>query len=147
MVRDNTSSVKAQPFPPTPQSNRTGIFCLYNNTRFFRGSIYNFLPQNLPFTLCPNIVYWSFRVRDGFPISRIESFGCTYGLNNVSEVVNKSGVPSVRILLNTGGYVESRTTVSCPFKEEMLQPCLASSTTLWSSLNPASSRISSSRIS
>ncbi|KAH8021722.1 hypothetical protein HPB51_016386 [Rhipicephalus microplus] len=105
MVRDNTSSVKAQTFPSTPQSNHTGIFCLYI-TRFFRASIYNFLPQNLPFTLCPNIVYWSFGVRDGFSISRIDSFDCTYGLNNVSEVVNKSGVPGVRILLITGGYVE-----------------------------------------
>ncbi|KAL1419730.1 hypothetical protein MTO96_024998 [Rhipicephalus appendiculatus] len=106
MVDDKTSSVKAQTSPPVSQSNRTGIFCLYNNTRFYRGGKYDFLPQNLPFTLCPNIVYWSFGVRDGFPISRVESFDRTYGLEKLSEVVNKSRVPGVRILLTMGGYLE-----------------------------------------
>ncbi|KAH7948016.1 hypothetical protein HPB52_017730 [Rhipicephalus sanguineus] len=106
VVNDSTGQVNPQNSPPLPQSNLSGIFCLYNNTRFYRGGIYDFLPQNIPFALCPNIVYWSFGVRDGVPISRVESFDRNYGLEKLSEVANRSGVPDVRILLTIGGYLE-----------------------------------------
>ncbi|KAL1480273.1 hypothetical protein MTO96_051171 [Rhipicephalus appendiculatus] len=94
-----------RPLPSSPKSNLTSIFCLYNNTRFYRGGTYDFLPQNLPFSLCRNIVYWSFGVRDGVPISRVESFDRMYGLDKFSEVASRSGVPDVRILLAIGGYI------------------------------------------
>ncbi|KAH7948017.1 hypothetical protein HPB52_017731 [Rhipicephalus sanguineus] len=106
MVNDSTGQVNPQNSPPLRQSNLSGIFCLYNNTRFYRGGIYDFLPQNIPFALCPNIVYWSFGVMDGVPISRVESFERNYGLEKLSEVANRSGVPDVRILLTMGGYLE-----------------------------------------
>ncbi|KAH7948015.1 hypothetical protein HPB52_017729 [Rhipicephalus sanguineus] len=87
-------------------SRGTGIFCLYNNTRFYRGGNYDFLPQNIPFALCRNIVYWSFGVRDGIPISRSENFDRTYGLDKLSELANRSNVPDIRILLTMGGFLE-----------------------------------------
>ncbi|KAL1441499.1 hypothetical protein MTO96_008471 [Rhipicephalus appendiculatus] len=105
-VRDDTGQVNPHPSPTAAQSNLTGIFCLYNNTRFHRVGTSDFLPQNLPFSLCRNIVYWSFGVKDGVPISRVESFDRTYGLERLREVANKSGFPGVNILLTLGGYIE-----------------------------------------
>ncbi|KAL1441498.1 hypothetical protein MTO96_008470 [Rhipicephalus appendiculatus] len=105
-VRDDTGQVNPHPSPTAAQSNRTGIFCLYNNTRFLRVGTSDFLPQNLPFSLCRNIVYWSFGVKDGVPISRVESFDRKYGLERLREVANKSGFPDVGILLTVGGYIE-----------------------------------------
>ncbi|KAL1441493.1 hypothetical protein MTO96_008465 [Rhipicephalus appendiculatus] len=106
MVSGANGSVIPQTSHTVAPSRRTGFFCLYNNTRFSRGGIYDFLPQNLPFSLCESIVYWSFGVRDGVPISRLESFDRTYGLERLREVANKSGFPGVKILLTIGGYIE-----------------------------------------
>ncbi|KAH7948162.1 hypothetical protein HPB52_018914 [Rhipicephalus sanguineus] len=106
LVSDATGQVNPQNSPLSPRSNLSVIFCLYNNTRFYRNGTYDFLPQNIPFALCRNIVYWSFGVRDGVPISRVESFDRTYRLDKLSEVANRSGVPDVRILLTMGGYLE-----------------------------------------
>ncbi|KAL1432718.1 hypothetical protein MTO96_012931 [Rhipicephalus appendiculatus] len=105
MVEDDTGQVHPRTSPSSPKSNLTSIFCLYNNTRFHRIGTYDFLPQNLPFSLCRNIVYWSFGVKDGVPISRVESFDRKYGLDKFSEVANSSGVSDVRILLAIGGYI------------------------------------------
>ncbi|KAL1414677.1 hypothetical protein MTO96_000799 [Rhipicephalus appendiculatus] len=106
MVKDDTGQVQPHTSRTAFHSNRTGVFCLYNNTRFHRVGTFDFLPQNLPFSLCRNIVYWSFGVRDGVPISRVESFDRKYGLDKFSEVANISGFPDVRILLAIGGYIK-----------------------------------------
>ncbi|KAL3204771.1 hypothetical protein MRX96_011744 [Rhipicephalus microplus] len=106
MVKDNTTEVHPQTSPPSMQSSLTRVYCLYNNTKFYRGGTYDFLPQNLPFYLCRNVVYWSFGVRDGVPISRVESFDRKYGLEKLSEVAHRSGARNVQILLAVGGYIE-----------------------------------------
>ncbi|KAH8022497.1 hypothetical protein HPB51_025060 [Rhipicephalus microplus] len=105
-VTDNITSVNPLTSPSQRPSRSYNTFCLYNNSRFHRGRDYDFLPQNIPFNYCRSIVYWSYGIRDGVPVSRAETFDRMYGLEKLSDIANKSGVPGIRILLGVGGYTE-----------------------------------------
>ncbi|KAH7946817.1 hypothetical protein HPB52_004439 [Rhipicephalus sanguineus] len=105
-INPMSNSVKPQNSPSLSPSRRSNIFCLYNNSGYYKGGIFDFLPQNIPFSHCQNIVYWSFGIRDGVPISRDEAFERKYGLEKLSDIANKSGFPDVKLLLTVGGYSE-----------------------------------------
>ncbi|KAH7938548.1 hypothetical protein HPB49_025078 [Dermacentor silvarum] len=105
-INDHAHLVSPQRSPPLSQSRRPNIFCLYNNTRFHRGGNHDFLPQNIPFSHCQNLIYWSFGIMDGVPTSRAENFDRMYGLGKLREIANNSNNPGVKILLTMGGYLE-----------------------------------------
>ncbi|KAH7946816.1 hypothetical protein HPB52_004438 [Rhipicephalus sanguineus] len=101
-----SNSVTPQNSPSLSPSRHSNIFCLYNNSRYYKGGPFDFLPQNIPFSHCQNIVYWSFSIRDGVPISRDEAFDRKYGLEKLSDIASKARAPDVKILLAVGGYTE-----------------------------------------
>ncbi|XP_070395839.1 uncharacterized protein [Dermacentor albipictus] len=105
-ISEDPHLVSPQRSPLLNQSGRPNIFCLYNNSRFRRGNVYDFLPQNIPFSICRKIVYWSFGIKDGLPTSRAKNFDLTYGLGKLREISNNSTIPGVKILLAMGGYPE-----------------------------------------
>ncbi|KAH7938550.1 hypothetical protein HPB49_025080 [Dermacentor silvarum] len=105
-IGDDVHLVSPQRSPPLSQSRRPNIFCLYNNSRFHRGGNHDFLPQNIPFSHCQNVVYWSFGIMDGVPTSRAENFDRMYGLGKLREMASNSNNPGVKILLAMGGYLE-----------------------------------------
>ncbi|KAH7934100.1 hypothetical protein HPB49_021580 [Dermacentor silvarum] len=103
---DNTHRVTPQRPHALPPPTRRNLFCLFNATRFYRGGSLDFVPHNLPFTHCPNVVYWSFGITDGVPSSRTPAFEKQFGLNKLRHTANSSGAPYVKILLAVGGYRE-----------------------------------------
>ncbi|KAH7937481.1 hypothetical protein HPB49_012656 [Dermacentor silvarum] len=105
-ISDDVHLVSPQRSPRLYQSRRPNIFCLYNNSRFYRGGVHDFLPENIPFSHCETIVYWSFGIKDGVPTSRAENFDRMYGLGKLREIANNSNFPGVKILLAIGGYRE-----------------------------------------
>ncbi|KAH7934148.1 hypothetical protein HPB49_021910 [Dermacentor silvarum] len=103
-IRDDVRSVSPQTPPALAHLEPNDFFCLYNNTKFFRGTNVDFLPQNLPLALCKYVVYWSFGISNGVPFSRTPQFDQEYGLSKLRYTVNNSGVPAVKIVLAVGGY-------------------------------------------
>ncbi|KAL1433638.1 hypothetical protein MTO96_012462 [Rhipicephalus appendiculatus] len=90
--------------PKLLPTRRHNFFCLYNNSRFLRGTDVDFLPENLPFGYCTHVVYWSFGIDKGVPFSRTPLFDKMYGLHRLRHTVNNSGFPDVKIVLAIGGY-------------------------------------------
>ncbi|KAH6928148.1 hypothetical protein HPB50_012337 [Hyalomma asiaticum] len=105
-IRDDAHLVAPRDSTNVSRSARSNLFCLYNNSRFHRGGSFDFLPQNMPFTHCQNIIYWSFGIIDGVPTSRARAFDHTYGLERFREIAENSGAHDVKILLAIGGYRE-----------------------------------------
>ncbi|KAH7937480.1 hypothetical protein HPB49_012655 [Dermacentor silvarum] len=105
-ISDDVHLVQPLHSPALHQPSRPNIFCLYNNSRFHRGGFHDFLPENLPFSLCQNIVYWSFGVKDGVPTSRAENFDEVYGLAKLKFAAFNASARRVKILLAIGGYRE-----------------------------------------
>ncbi|KAH7965165.1 hypothetical protein HPB49_004554 [Dermacentor silvarum] len=92
-------------------SNVTGrpIFCLFNNSRVDTSSFYHtprwhYVFEELPFTLCPNVVYWSVGIENGELTSRLPMFDEWYGLYRLRNITNSLNYPAVKILLALGGY-------------------------------------------
>ncbi|KAH7933943.1 hypothetical protein HPB49_019422 [Dermacentor silvarum] len=103
-IGDDVRSVSPLTPPGLKRMQRHNFFCLYNNTKFFRGANVDFLPQNLPLALCKYVVYWSFGIDNGVPFSRTPQFDQEYGLSKLRYTVNNSGAPAVKIVLAVGGY-------------------------------------------
>ncbi|KAH7957436.1 hypothetical protein HPB52_018940 [Rhipicephalus sanguineus] len=85
--------------PPQP------IYCIYNVSRFRRPSGYGFLPIYLPMSLCPNIVYWSWRLSRGNLSSRAKTFDENYGLAAIGKAAHDQGT-NVDVILTLGGFPE-----------------------------------------
>ncbi|KAK8778105.1 hypothetical protein V5799_020555 [Amblyomma americanum] len=81
------------------------VYCIYNMTRFRRPKRYYFLPPHLPFALCPNIVYWSWRLPRGNLTSRAKEFDERFGLSAIHEVARNQR-SRVDLSLALGGYRE-----------------------------------------
>ncbi|KAH6925014.1 hypothetical protein HPB50_027166 [Hyalomma asiaticum] len=103
-IGDNVNFVNLVMSPRIRARSSHNFFCLYNNTRFHRGPGLDFLPTNLPFAFCKHVVYWSFGISDGVPISRTPHFDQMYGLGKLRATVNNSGNSSVGLVLAIGGY-------------------------------------------
>ncbi|KAL1427063.1 hypothetical protein MTO96_017806 [Rhipicephalus appendiculatus] len=89
----------APAYPPQP------IYCIYNVSRFRRPNGYSFLPMYLPMSMCPNIVYWSWRLSGGNLSSRAKTFDEQYGLAVIGQAAHDQGA-SVNVILTLGGFPE-----------------------------------------
>ncbi|KAH7933751.1 hypothetical protein HPB49_016784 [Dermacentor silvarum] len=103
---DNVQNVSAYNPGIQRQGGYLNIFCLYNNSRFLTGNLYDFLPMNLPVRLCRYVVYWSIGVESGIPLSRVPKFDVSYGLEQLRTTLDRLGTPDVKILVAVGGYPE-----------------------------------------
>ncbi|KAH6924688.1 hypothetical protein HPB50_021829 [Hyalomma asiaticum] len=109
---DDVQNVSAYNVVKQRQGAKLDLYCLYNNSRFLTGSAYDFLPQNLPLSMCRYVVYWSIGVKDGRPVSRVPKFDSAYGLEQLRTTFDQLGVPDVKILVAVGGYPEDNTQLS-----------------------------------
>ncbi|KAL1480580.1 hypothetical protein MTO96_050911 [Rhipicephalus appendiculatus] len=97
-------------FGPSNESSRP-VFCLYNNTRvntwrYITNSSWNYVFANLPFALCPHVVYWSVGIEGGNLTSRQPDFDEHYGLHQLRAIVDSLNFNTVKILVALGGYPE-----------------------------------------
>ncbi|KAH6934211.1 hypothetical protein HPB50_021513 [Hyalomma asiaticum] len=91
--------------PSAPAGPPQPIYCIYNVSRFRRPNEYGFLPMYLPMQLCPNLVYWSWRLSGGKLSSRAKTFDEKYGLAAIKEIARDQGT-SVDVILTLGGFRE-----------------------------------------
>ncbi|XP_075744199.1 chitinase-3-like protein 2 [Rhipicephalus microplus] len=91
--------------PSAPPGSTQPIYCIYNVSRFRRPNGYSFLPMHLPMSLCPNIVYWSWRLSGGNMSSRAKVFDKKYGLSVIGQAARDQG-SSIDIILTIGGFPE-----------------------------------------
>ncbi|KAK8779929.1 hypothetical protein V5799_018732 [Amblyomma americanum] len=104
-IVDNVQHIVQQRSAGFNYSSGRNIFCLYNNTRYLRGGTYDYLPSNMPYWFCENIVYWSFGVQNGMPLSRAANFDNAYGLATLKATITSQNATS-KILVAVGGYRE-----------------------------------------
>ncbi|KAK8757992.1 hypothetical protein V5799_017936 [Amblyomma americanum] len=83
------------------------IFCLFNNSRFRRSGLYDFVPENFPLSYCSYVVYWSVSVANASVSSRVERFDTAYGLWKLKETLdNHLLAQRVGVLMALGGYTD-----------------------------------------
>ncbi|KAK8762938.1 hypothetical protein V5799_034452 [Amblyomma americanum] len=97
----------------TPTSPSRPFFCLFNSSRvvpdynpLYTGTSWNYMFQTLPFSLCPNILYWSVGVENGTITSRMPAFDAQHGLSQLRTITDAQGYPDIKLLLALGGYPE-----------------------------------------
>ncbi|KAL1460308.1 hypothetical protein MTO96_027566 [Rhipicephalus appendiculatus] len=106
-INDNISGLTQPAYKPFGRQPPQKIFCLYNNSRFLRGHLFDFVPENLPLDYCSYIVYWSVAVANASVSSRAQQFDTTYGLWKLRQVLQKHKLAQkVGVLMAIGGYPE-----------------------------------------
>lgn len=83
---------------------RRPFFCLFNNSRFRKYFGRDFIPEQFPFGLCPNIIYWSMAIMDGKVKSRTPNFDNKYGLWRLKNISDHRSNNQTKILMALGGY-------------------------------------------
>ncbi|KAK8778104.1 hypothetical protein V5799_020554 [Amblyomma americanum] len=88
-----------------PAGGPQPVYCIYNVSRFRRPGGYGFLPLDIPLSLCPGVVYWSWKLSGGKLTSRAKEFDERYGLAEMQNVARDQRV-DVAVILTLGGYPE-----------------------------------------
>ncbi|KAH7984898.1 hypothetical protein HPB52_024462 [Rhipicephalus sanguineus] len=106
-------SYKVGPYPTSvaaPNRTQRPIFCLFDNAKVTIARTsqqqFDYMFETLPFALCPNVVYASVGIVDGYLTSRLPRFEQNHGLPRLRQIVQTQGYHDTRILLVLGGYEE-----------------------------------------
>ncbi|KAH7968245.1 hypothetical protein HPB52_007176 [Rhipicephalus sanguineus] len=106
-INDNISGLNLKAYKAFGRQSSQKIFCLYNNSRFLRGHLYDFVPENLPLDYCSYIVYWSLAVANASASSRAQQFDAKYGLWRLRQMLQRHKLAQkVGVLMALGGYPE-----------------------------------------
>ncbi|KAH6923344.1 hypothetical protein HPB50_000429 [Hyalomma asiaticum] len=86
------------------------IFCLFDNDKVTSSRVpqqmSDYMFETLPFALCPNVVYASVGIVNGYLTSRLPHFEQSHGIPRLKQIVQTRGYQDTRILLVLGGYKE-----------------------------------------
>ncbi|KAH6927315.1 hypothetical protein HPB50_001614 [Hyalomma asiaticum] len=83
------------------------VYCLFNISRVRRSSGEDFQPSQLPWPICPNVIYWSIGVNfsDGNILSRASKLDRYNGLYNITSIA-RTYRPDANVFFTIGGYPE-----------------------------------------
>ncbi|KAL1428715.1 hypothetical protein MTO96_003056 [Rhipicephalus appendiculatus] len=98
-----------QPVPlQTRAKHRGDLICVFNNSRFRKQSLWDYVPASMPLPFCQSLLYWSVAVNGGKVHDRAPDFDVNYGVWRLKELASSistnGGLPGIMVAL--GGYVE-----------------------------------------
>ncbi|KAH6932888.1 hypothetical protein HPB50_010496 [Hyalomma asiaticum] len=92
----------------TRARHRGDLICVFNNSRFRKQLVWDYVPASMPLPFCQSLLYWSVAVSEGTVRDRTPDFDVNYGVWKLkdleSSLSTKAGLPGIMIAL--GGYVE-----------------------------------------
>ncbi|KAH8021447.1 hypothetical protein HPB51_015843 [Rhipicephalus microplus] len=88
-------------------TSKVEVYCIFNITRVHRGTGFDFLLNQFPWPVCPNVIYWSFSVNlsDGRLLSRAPELDEYTGFYNISSIARLHNADA-NVLFTVGGYPE-----------------------------------------
>ncbi|KAM7293834.1 hypothetical protein ISCGN_023417 [Ixodes scapularis] len=93
--------------PKEPEVLREDLGSLREDVGFFwfrKNEDFHYLPENLPFDLCPYVIYWSKSIVDGRVRSRVPSPERLYGISELKNTSDRLSGGQTRVLMALGGY-------------------------------------------
>ncbi|KAH8038383.1 hypothetical protein MRX96_035629 [Rhipicephalus microplus] len=92
----------------TRAKHRGDLICVFNNSRFRKQLLWDYVPASMPLPFCQSLLYWSVAVNGGKVHDRTPDFDVNYGVWRLKKLASSisanEGLPDIMVAL--GGYVE-----------------------------------------
>ncbi|KAH6928379.1 hypothetical protein HPB50_014969 [Hyalomma asiaticum] len=104
-MKNNSFKNGANAFVAIPSGKQ--VYCVYNISRVRRSYGFDFLLDQFPWPICPNVIYWSLGVNssNGHLFSRAPELDSYSGFYNITSAARDYS-PDTKVLFTLGGYPE-----------------------------------------